>query len=292
MHTGPWIFMRKPEETSEREDKNLPPVTLIHDNETAKALGYQGGFVGGLHLLSLATGAIDATFGHTWYQGGTLGVRNRTPVFESELRVQWEEDSPKEGESRRLNYHLVNHEGEQSNHGWVALPKPGEKPAPPWERNPEKHKSIGTDALPEMKVGTSREPFEARVALKDAVTRLDAIKDRTWWFRYASPWGEPILTPFEVCFMLYQGVPQSPANPLRSPRLRISMDAGTDLVMYKPMFVGRTYIMKVRLVDKWQTEKSVFWVTEFSYENNKGEQTALMRAYTAHIIRNLAPVNP
>ncbi|MDP2920100.1 MAG: hypothetical protein Q8O43_07785 [Dehalococcoidia bacterium] len=290
MYAGPWVFARKPQETGEREDKSLPPVTLIHDNAAAQALGFKGGFVGGLTLLSLASGAIDASFGHMWYEGGTLSVRHRAPVYEGDVRVMWEERPSESREARRIGYHLENRDGEESTHGWATLPKPGEKPVPPWERHPVKHKSVDDDILPEMVVGQSRAPFEAIVKMKDFVPRLDAIKDYNWWYRYASPWGPPILTPHEVCYMLYQGRPQLRTNILRSSRLRTSMDAGTDLVMYSPLFVDHIYTMKARLVDKWQTARTVFFVTEYTYSDEKGKNIAMMRAYSAHLIRDLAPL--
>jgi len=289
MFYGPFIFVRKPQETEEREDKNIPPVTLIHDTEAAKALGFRGGFVGGLTLLNAEIPAIDASFGHLWFAGGTLSVRNRTPVYESELRVVWEDTAPEKGESGRISYCLENHEGEQTNHGWAALPASGEKPVPPWERNPVKHTSVGVDALPELVVGTSRKPFVMNVALKDTVARMDELKQYNWWYRYASPWGPPILNAFEICFALYQGVPQHPSNPLRSPRLITSMDAGTDLIVYEPLFTGRNYVMKASLVDKWQTDKTVFFTTHYDYEDEYGKLVAQMRANSAHLIRALAP---
>ncbi len=289
MYRGPFVFVQKPRETEERVDKSIPPVTLIHDTEAAKALGFKGGFVGGLTLLNAEIPAIDASLGHLWFDGGTLSVRNRTPVYESELRVVWEEVAPGAGEARRISYHLENREGEETNHGWAALPKPGEKPVPPWERNPVKYNSIGEDVLPELVVGIARKPFTMNVALKDTVARMDELKQYTWWYRYASPWGPPILNAFEICFALYQGVPQHPSNPLRSPRLITSMDAGTDLIVYEPLFADRNYIMKARLVDKWQTEKTVFFVTHYDYEDEKGKLVAQMRANSAHLIRALAP---
>ena len=291
MYSGPWVFARKPEETSEREDKDMPPVTLIHDNESARALGFKGGFVGGLTLLSIAGSAIDAGLGHVWFEGGTLSVRNRAPVYECEVRARWEEMTPLAGESRRLNFHLVDRENQQSTPGWAALPEPGGKPVLPWERNPVKHESVGADVLPEMIVGQSRKPFEAKLTLKDAVARLDAIQNQTWWYRYGSPWGGPVLTAFDVCFMLYQGKPQLRTNILRSPRLRTSMDAGTELVVYQPLFIDRTYLMKARLADKWQTDRTVFFVTEYDYEDDRGARVAMMRAYSAHLIRALAPAD-
>lgn len=136
MYYGPWVFARKPEETSERADKDMPPVTLIHDNESARALGFKGGFVGGLTLLSIAGCAIDAGIGHVWFEGGTLSVRNRAPVYECDVRACWEETRPLAGESRRLNFHLVDREGNESTHGWAALPLPGGPTILPWRRNP------------------------------------------------------------------------------------------------------------------------------------------------------------
>ena len=289
MYYGPWVFARKPEETSEREDKDMPPVTLIHDNESARALGFKGGFVGGLNLLSIAGSAIDAGMGHVWFQGGTLSVRNRAPVYECDVQTCWEETAPLAGESRRLNFHLVDREGQQSTHGWAALPESGARTVLPWKRDPVKHKSVGEDVLPEMKVGQSRTPFEAKVTLKDAVARLDAIQNFIWWYRYGSPWGMPILTAFDICYMLYQGKPQLRTNILRSPRLLTSMDAGTDMAVFEPLFIDRVYLMKARLAEKWQTDKTVFFVTEYAYEDDKGALVALMRAYSAHLIRALAP---
>lgn len=288
MYYGPWVFARKPEETSERADKDLPPVTLIHDDGSARALGFKGGFVGGLTLLSIAESAIDAGMGHVWYEGGTLSVRHRAPVYECDVRACWEETRHLAGESRRLNFHLADREGEQSTQGWAGLPLPGTRPVLPWERNPVRHQSVGEDVLPEMKVGQARKPFEATVTLKDAVARLDDIQNQTWWYRHGSPWGGPVLTAFDICYMLYQGKPQLRTNILRSPRLRTSMDAGTDLLVHQPLFIDRTYLMKARLADKWQTSKTVFFVTEYVYEDDKGATVAVMRAYSAHLIRALA----
>jgi len=289
MYYGPWVFARKPQETSERPNKDEPPVTLIHDHEAARALGFQAGFVGGLNLLSIAESAIDAGIGHVWYEGGALSVRNRAPVYECDLRACWEHIPPQPGESRRIKYHLVDREGKESTHGWAAVPRAGARPVPPWEREPVRHTSVGEDVLPELVVGQTRKPFEITVNLEDAVKSLDEIRDYMAWYRYGSPWGGPILSAFEICFALYQGKPQIRSNILRSPRLVTSMDAGTDLVVYEPLFADRTYLMKPQLVDKWQTEKTVFFTTEYVYEDEKGKTVALMRANSAHLIRALAP---
>lgn len=289
MYAGPWVFMHKPPETNTRADKDMPPVTLIHDDAAARALGFKGGFVGGQTLLGLASTCIAASFGHLWYEGGTISVRNRAPVYEGEMRVLWEEARPGPGEARRITFHLETRDTEPSTPGWAALPSPGASPVPPWESAPVRRAAAAPGALPELKVGMTRQPFEAVVTLAAAVKDLDVMRDYNWWHRYASPWGPPILNPYQVCHALYQGFPQSPANPLRSPRLRTSMDAGTDLVVYAPFFADNRFTMKASLADKWQTERTVFFVTEYRYEDEAGKLLAVMQAVSAHLIRDLAP---
>lgn len=289
MYTGPWVKVHKPPSSSERVRQGVAPVTMIHDDDAAQALGFREGIVGGLTLVSVTTGAIAASFGHTWYEGGIYSVRHRNPVYEGDVRVIWEESQPDPVDAKKIDFYLEDWENNTSTHGWASVARSGTKLVPPWERNPVKHTSIGEDALPEMKVGSPRSPFEAIVKRQDAIERLDRITDFNWWHRIASPWGDPILTPFDIAYMLYQGLREAPAGPARSPRLRTPMDAGTDMVVYRPLYVDHTYVMKPVLCDKWQTAKSVFFCTEYNYEDEKTELVAVMRSYSAHLISDLAP---
>lgn len=289
MYKGPWVKVHKPPNSRERIEQGIPPVTRIHDDDAAQALGFSEGIVGGLTLVSVTTSALAAGFGHTWYEGGTYSVRHRNPSYEGEVCVVWEESQPEPGDIKKIDFHLEDREGNTSAHGWASMAKPGSEPVPPWERNPVTHTSVGEDVLPEMEVGSVRRSFEAIVRSQDAIERLDKISEFNWWYRVASPWGEPILTPFDIAYMLYQGLRTTSADSGRLPRLRTPMDAGTDMVVYHPLFVDRTYIMKPWLCDKWQTPKTVFFTTEYSYEDESGKLVAMMRTYSAHLIRDLAP---
>ena len=204
------------------------------------------------------------------------------------MRTLWEQSKADIGDAKKIDFHLEDREDNTSTYGWASVAEPGNKPVPPWERSPVTHISVGEDVLPEMKVGGASPPFEAIVSREDAINRLDGIGDYNWWYRIASPWGNPILTPFEVAYMLYQGLRKTSAGPTRSLRLRTPMDAGTDMVVYHPLFVDQTYIMKSRLCDKWQTPRSVFFCTEYSYQGKSGELVALMRTYSAHFISDLS----
>ncbi|MDD5288560.1 MAG: hypothetical protein PHY28_05555 [Dehalococcoidales bacterium] len=290
MNIGPWIRVRRPEESSDRIAKGFMPSTLIHDDDAAKKYGFQGGFVGGTTLDGVALESISASFGHLWYNGGVYSVRHKTPTYEGEVRAVWEETKPDPADMRKIAFHIETKDGKQAAPGWAAIAKPGTRPVPPWERNPVKHQTVGTDALPEIKIGLSREPFEAHLPLSEAITELDRDGNTNWWFRVASPWGSPIILPSIIRDMMYQGFILNQPNPIRSPRFRIPMDTGTDFVMYEPMFIDHKYIMKASIYDKWQTERTVFYTTEYRYEDAQKRLVALMHIYSAHIIKDLAPL--
>ncbi len=292
MYTGPWVMVHKPVDSRERAaEDGLPPVTRIHDDDTARALGFQAGIVGGLTLLSVTTGAIAASLGQRWYEGGVLSVRHRNVTYEGEVRVVWDQAPAESGEERRIAFYLERRDGSTSTYGWAAAAAPGVRPVAPWEKNPVSHQSAGQDAVPEMTVGHKSTPFQMTVRREDAVKRLDEINENNWWHRFASPWGGPVLTPFDIAFALYQGRTRDGLiGASRSSRLRTSMDAGTDLVVYQPMFLERPYVMTPTLCAKWQTNRTFFFDTEYTYDDvSTGKRVAIMRAHSAHLLRDLAP---
>ena len=71
------------------------------------------------------------------------------------------------------------------------------------------------------------------------------------------------------------------------------MDAGTDLVVYEPLFLDRNYVIDTRTADKWQTEQTAFTSTEYTFTDKKsGRLVAISRNYGARMIRNPEPVAP
>ena len=293
MYTGPWVRVQKPPPSTTRIAQGFPAITKIHDDDDARALGFKAGFVGGLTLEGVVAGAIDASLGHPWYEGGIFSVRHRAPVYEGEVRVIWEETEPDPEDTRKIAFWIEHKDGERSTPGWASISRPGHKPVPPWERQPSPEPpAADKDSLPEMRIGTSRLAFKAIVTMSEAIKRLDGFNDQNWWHRIASPWGDPILTVFELGYMPYQVYSQpQQSQPNRPSRLRTPMDAGHDTVIYEPLFTDRTYLLHAWLCAKWQTERSVFFAIEYRFEDQSGKCVALMRAYSAHLIRDLGPPN-
>lgn len=292
MYAGSWVRVKKPPPSTTRTAQNLPAVTLIHDDDVAQALGYKAGFVGGLTLVGVTVGAIDASFGHLWYENGIYSVRHKTPVYEGEVRVIWEEALPDPEDERKITFWLEDREGVRSTPGWAAVGKPGKKPIPPWQRHPSQTtEPVADDVVPEMRVGSHRPTFEARVPREEAIKRLNELDNQNWWYRVASPWGDPIISPTEIGLTIYQGLRQHPPGEIRPSRLRTPMDAGMDLVTYQPLFTDRAYRVKSWLCEKWQTERSLFFCYEYSFADDSGNNVAVMRCYSAHLIQDLKPVS-
>ena len=292
MYTGPWIYVHKVESFLVGTPSDSPPITLIHEDEPAKRLGFRAGIVGGLVLEGILFPVIDSAFGHLWYEGGTYSVRHKTPAYEGEVRAVWEEAEHTLGDARSIKFWLENKAGEKSTHGWASLSKSGKKLIPPWER--QSFPTLPTtdeDLIPEFQMGSSRLPFQVCYTIDEMIKRHDRFQGCNWWHRVASPWGQPITTGFEIVSVAYKDTNYE-LNYLKSPtmaRLRTPMDAGHDMVIYRPMFLGQTYNVSCVLRHKWQTERSVFFVHEYTIKDQNESNIALMRTYVAHLIKDLKP---
>ena len=137
-------------------------------------------------------------------------------------------------------------------------------------------------------VGATRKPFEIVVRAEDVMER-----DQHWWYRVASPFGDPLWSPLDIASIFYHGRRINPAfvEPEGDAPVRAAMDAGTDLVVREPVFLDRTYIIDTRVADKWQTEKTAFMSLEYTFTDKKtGRLVAVSRNYSAFMHRKHAPV--
>ncbi|HJN51709.1 MAG: hypothetical protein QGI68_15145 [Pseudomonadales bacterium] len=287
MYMGPWVMVRKPPSSKETIARGVKPRTLIHDDDAARALGFKSGIVGGLTLMSVTTGAIPAGLGHRWFEGGAYSVRHRNVSYEGEVRVIWDMVPGELSDYRRITFHLENRRGETSTHGWAATAEPGGQLVAPWETP---RTVIGNDASPDVVIGTTRDPFEIIVRREDVME-----KDQQWWYHIASPFGDPILSPLDIASVFYHGRRINPAfvEPKGPVQVSAGMDAGTDLVVYEPLFLDRNYVIETRTADKWQTKKTVFTSTEYAFTDKKsGRLVAISRNYGARMIGNPVPVAP
>jgi hypothetical protein len=291
IYAGPWVKVWKPPESATRPG---PAITLIHDDEVAKSLGFAGGLVGGPTLAAVTTPAIFASFGHSWYENGAYSVRYVRPVYDQEeVRVVWQELKPDLGDKRKITFWLERRDGERTTFGWAALGGAAHKLTAPWERSIDAAAppaESADDLLPNMHVGDTLSPFDCLMTREDILARHDRLEDRNWWYSVASPWGAPILPPDDLGVMVLQR-PRQPQAEGETQRTtgRTPMYAGFDLVVYGPLFTDRTYRFHPRLVEKGRSERSVFFSYEYGIDDESGQRVAVARAKTRHFISTLIP---
>ncbi len=281
MYTGPWIKMPKTRESSERPE-GMPLTTLMHDDAAARALGFRGGFVGGPHLEGVMAAAIPASFGHLWYESGAHNFRVFNPVYNGEeVRVGWEESTPDPGDKRKITYWLEKKNGERAAAGWAALGDPGVKLTPPWERKPSRGVEPASDILPHQPLGSKMPPRDMCYA-KEELTRgfriSESIQDSNWWYRIASPYGKPLLSPYSFggLVLRYQTM-TGRLHGENDDTPPLWMYAGVDLVVYHPVFADDTYRMESQVVEKGSSARSQFFVEECSIDDKNGVRVARVR---------------
>lgn len=288
MYTGPWVMVHKPVSSHDRIAQGLKPRTVIHDDDSARALGLKAGIVGGLTLTSVTAAAIPASLGQRWFEGGVYSVRHKNVSYEGEVRTVWESVAADAADSQKIAFHLENRDGATSTFGWAATVKPGHSIVAPWERTPQPRTIVGIDAAPEVIVGATRKPFEMIVRHEHIIER-----DQHWWYRVASPFGGPILSPLDIASVFYHGRRINPAfvEPEGDVPVRAAMDAGTDLVVREPVFLDRTYIIDTRVADKWQTAKTAFTSLEYTFtDKSTGRLVAISRNYSAFMVKKPVPL--
>ncbi|MBV9251090.1 MAG: hypothetical protein JO227_17800 [Acetobacteraceae bacterium] len=65
----------------------------IHDDETARRLGFRGGLVGGVHVYAYMTHLPVQRWGRAWLERGTAEARFAKPVYEGDIaEITAEED--------------------------------------------------------------------------------------------------------------------------------------------------------------------------------------------------------
>lgn len=272
---GPWIEMPKTPESTEREG---PVVTLMHDDAVTRELGFAGGFVGGPNLEGVMAAAIPASFGHLWYEGGVHSARIFKPVYAGEeVRVVWAEVEPDPGDKRKIQYWLEKKDGERAAAGWAAVGDI-DKLVAPWERSPAGAEPAD-DVLPSTQVGDKLPPRNQIISRGDMFMGvLDRIQDTNWWYRIASPWGDPLLPPYLFGSMVLRYTVESSLERGQTDDTRLLwMYAGLDVIVYRPVFIDHTYRLEGRVCEKGRSARSVFVVRECDIDDSNGVRVARAR---------------
>lgn len=238
----------------------------IHDDEIARAAGFEAAFVPGNTVGTAAMPAIFDRYGPRWMEGGWCHFKFISPVYEhDEVREVAESVEGADDVSVRI---------ETRKGRLCCLGRAGLGREAPWE--PELDGAKGAeDVLPDIEIGLTYDEAEFTVTAEAVTRMLDAAGEESPWYREKSPWGGPVVPPE---WLMGVALRQPAPRELRYEGVRgPGIWSAHWLVVRAPLLLGTPYRMGVRIVDKGRAGRMVFLTTEFSVRDEEGAELATGR---------------
>jgi hypothetical protein len=246
----------------------------IHDDATAKKLGFQGGTIEGPTHFSQFAPLGERIWGQQWFESGCLSAHYRNPVFEGEEVQAWFE-KPKPGD-KVCAIGMTRRDGTEILRGTASVGDVSETAL--GKRLGELKPLTDPVILADLKVGmkTPRQkvkmdfdqhmgdlyPFSLAQKLK-VITEPSA-----YYSQELNPWGRAII-PMEMLSVLFQYRAREDKLPIRGPAVGLFADQEIRLLR-GPLFPGETYTTErevVALSGSRRTESAWMRTTVFDSDD-------------------------
>jgi len=241
-------------------------VGSIHDDEAAKKSGFEGGFVPGSTVGTLALTSVFDRYGPRWMEGGWYSLTFVSPIYvHNDVRAVGE---PVPG-SDDLSVRVETVEGRVCCSGRAGL---GD--SLPWD--PAQDGGRGAEGvLPGVPLGLEYEEVEFTLTTDDLRVNADAAGDDAPWYREASPWGGSVVAPERLMVVALRMRPPQPLpyEGVRQP----GMWYKHELRLRRPLLAGTAYRMGNRIADKGRSGRTVFLTYEFTIKDADGTELAVGR---------------
>lgn len=239
----------------------------IHDDATAQAMGFEGGFVPGSTVASAGFPAIVNRYGRQWFEGGWFSFKFITPVYTHEEVREVAEPS---GRDDDITISIVNREGRVASVGRAGL---GTELGPLGAWDPGVDGTSDTEGhMGHLQIGADYGEIRFTVGLEQVSRMLEAAGDASDWLRTESPWGRPVVAP-EQLVGVGMGMSREEltwGDEARGPLIW----AEHSVVTRRPLFLDEQYRMTSRLADKGRSGRTVFVQTEFAVSDESGAELA------------------
>jgi hypothetical protein len=223
----------------------------IHDDEPARALGFEGALVPGSTVATAAMPSVVALLGQRWFEGGWCNFKFVTPVYTAD-DVREEAEATADG---RIDIRVVTSDGRLCCSGQAGLGF-----EPPWDRAHDGRQ--GADlVLPGVEIGAAYHDAEMTVTPEWAANMLRAGGDSTPWYGTTSPWGRPLAPPETMHNLALQAT--------RSRRLNVTgvknpgMWAEHWLAVNRPIFQDQPYLFREHIADKGLSGRTAYVTYEY-----------------------------
>ncbi|GBD24668.1 hypothetical protein HRbin29_02350 [bacterium HR29] len=244
----------------------------IHDDETARRLGFRGGTVAGSIHLEQFPPSFLRLWGPRWFERGSISAYFRNATTDREA-VRTYVRIPDRTDDVQTEIWMEDREGRQVLEGTASVGDPG---APTRLAQLLASQRTGGDVriLGHLAPGTELPPVPTRLPLEAGEQRMRVITEPLPWYATESPWGGPIATPALVVRAMR---PVEQGMDLRRHRA-VGLFGAIELrFLAGPVFLGRDYQVRGRLVAIGETPKSEFaWYEAVLFEPESGRDVAAM----------------
>lgn len=230
----------------------------IHDDDTAKDMGFKGAFVPGTVVGAHAMTAVMAHFGKEWMDGGWYSFKYATPVYTTE------------------SVHAVAQEGEDQitirveteDERVCCYGRAGLGYQVPWDVSldgtfePEK-------VFPRIEIGAPLVETPMTLTEDDGRNLCSASADTSPWFTDDSVWGYKVSHPEIIMGRVLQVVYASDVQ-LYDGVTGPGIWAAHELRIREPLRYGEEYLIKEWIADKGRAGRTNFVYYEF--EILKGDE--------------------
>ncbi len=287
---GPWRHPRQM-----LQDQAYGGHTTIHDEETARSLGFRSGTIEGPTHFSQFVPLCAALWGRDWHERGCISVHFREPVYDGDA-VRARLALPQPGaatarirmENRRGATVLEGDVSLASHAGPTELERRLANLAPVAERVVLRDIEIGMRsgrrpvAMPFGRTMGALYPF----TLEDKLARITEPSP----FHEpsgSSPWGYPTI-PLEMASVLIKYTDEDPPFPV--PPEVVSLIADQEIrLLDGPLFVGRPYEIDKEVVAFSASRRTEsIWIRTRLYEAGTGRLVATMLVNEASLKETLA----
>jgi hypothetical protein len=225
----------------------------IHDDATARKLGFQGGTIEGPTHFSQFAPLGERIWGQTWFETGCLSAHYRNPAFEGE-EVQASIEKPKPGQTV-CAIGMTRRDGTEILRGTASVGGDGTETA--LHRRLGELKPLADPViLADLKVGmktarqTVRMDFDQHMGDLYPFSLAEKLRVITepsaYYSQEFNPWGRAII-PMEMLSVLFQYRAREDKLPVRGPAVGLFADQEIRLLR-GPLFAGEDYFTEREVV--------------------------------------------
>jgi hypothetical protein len=166
----------------------------IHDDATAKDLGFRGGTVAGSIHMEQFPPVLVRAFGERWFETGSLSTYFRNATTDGEPVRAFARTPAADAADAQVDVWMEDEHGTQVLEGTASIDAPAE-PSRLRAKLREPRAAGELRMFSHLRAGAAAGPVPTRLKPEVASSRQRVLTEPLPWYEGASPWGGPIANP-------------------------------------------------------------------------------------------------